>query len=130
MSDRRTPLLIMGILCVVGGFALIFLGIERWHYVLTGTPVYRLNEVAYLGIVVLIAGVILLVLAFFTKDLTPKAFVCPQCGTRVLPTYKVCPKCGAYFKKQCANCKAEIDSTINYCPYCGSTNFAIPGQQI
>jgi DNA-directed RNA polymerase subunit RPC12/RpoP len=126
MTDRKTPLLIMGIVCVVVGLFLILAGIESWYSYFYDYTTYRLNALGYLGIVIFIIGIILLVLAFLIKDETTKELQCPVCGARVLPGYKICPNCRAYFKKQCANCKAELDSIVTYCPHCGSTTFIMP----
>ena len=126
MSDKKTPFLVFGILGIVGGVFLIIFGIESWYYPFYDYTTYRLNALAYLGIVAFIIGVVLLILAFFTKEKARKQSVCSRCGAETLQSYAVCPNCGAYFKKQCAKCKAPLESTVSYCPHCGSTDFVIP----
>lgn len=119
-----------GMLAIIAGVALILLGIERWYYPLLDYTTYRLNALGFLGIFVVIIGIVLLIFAFLTKETARKQLVCGRCGAEILSSYAVCPKCGAYYKKQCAKCKATLESSVAYCPHCGSKDFVSPGQQI
>lgn len=47
--------------------------------------------------------------------------VCPGCGERIQPDYRLCPNCGLEIRRPCVSCKRSIRLAWNLCPYCGSS---------
>jgi len=52
--------------------------------------------------------------------------VCPGCGCRIQPDWKVCPNCHTRLKKTCIQCGKLMELPWNLCPYCGTP---IPGMR-
>lgn len=46
--------------------------------------------------------------------------VCPGCGRRTQPEWKICPNCHTRLKKNCHKCKKLMELPWNLCPYCGT----------
>jgi RNA polymerase subunit RPABC4/transcription elongation factor Spt4 len=46
--------------------------------------------------------------------------VCPGCGRRTSPDWKICPNCHTRLKKNCHHCGKLMELPWNLCPYCST----------
>ena len=46
--------------------------------------------------------------------------LCPGCGRRTQPAWKVCPNCHTRIKKVCHSCGELMDLPWQICPFCGT----------
>jgi RNA polymerase subunit RPABC4/transcription elongation factor Spt4 len=92
----------------------------------------------YVGVILAIAGIVILILGIRKKalrEVTPPDYIapppvpeppsavksCSSCGAEIAAYSEFCPKCG---NKQaspifCENCGKEIPASSTFCPYCG-----------
>ncbi len=104
-SPEKVFAIIAGIFALLLGAVLLSYGIEVWT--IFNTTHYRINDIGYLGIAIIIIGVAFLIASLFLGSVDRshsadrrfqyegRTMYCPQCGKPTEEGTKYCKYCGA-----------------------------------
>ncbi len=85
---------------------------------LMGGRMWWSHSFGFIGLLLLLAGMVFVFFLIWRKSNTPAKLECPACKGLVQHAYLRCPYCGTTLKRHCQHCAGIIESGWEYCPSC------------